>query len=213
MKYVFKGSEPASFKAWKSLENDSWVPTYSDLQNPEKQSVHQSLLDEQGHVCCYCGGRIALDSSHIEHFRPQERFEALALDYGNLFASCLRTKTKYSPIHCGHLKDNWFDEQRHINPSDSQCEQRFCYLLNGNIKTTLNTDNSAYEMINVLALDIACLKNRREEALRGIFDDEFLTTATEAELRELLSVFRTRQDGIYPSFGHVIARYCEQLIG
>lgn len=213
MKYVFKGTEPASFTNWKALANDQWLPAYADLQNPEKRALHQSLLTEQGHVCCYCGRRISLENSHIEHFRPQERYANVSLDYSNLFASCLRTKSQRMPLHCGHQKANWFDEHIHIMPTNIGCERRFRFLLNGSIEPTRATDKHATQMLEVLALDIAFLKNRRAQTLLGIFDDDFLASATREELKVLIEALRTLDNGIHPDFGHVAARYAEQLVG
>lgn len=79
MKGVSKIVEPAAFADWKAKANDEWQPSYDILQNPEKQILHESLLAEQGWVCCYCGRHISRLDSHIEHFRPQESREDLAL--------------------------------------------------------------------------------------------------------------------------------------
>jgi hypothetical protein len=73
MKHVTKGAAPQEFETWKALANADWQPTYDNLCNPEKRVLHESLLREQGWVCCYCGQAVALHDSHVEHFRPQER--------------------------------------------------------------------------------------------------------------------------------------------
>jgi uncharacterized protein (TIGR02646 family) len=103
------------------------------LQNPEKRVLHQALLDEQGQLCCYCGRSITLADSHIEHFRPQEQREDLALDFENLLAACIRETEPGAPLHCGHAKGHDFDEGRHVSPLDPTCESRFGYLLTGAI--------------------------------------------------------------------------------
>lgn len=81
MKHVTKGTPPAEFEAWRSQANEDWKPTYDELQNPQKRNLHQALLDEQGSVCCYCGRSVGFEDSHIEHFKPQERYGALQLEY------------------------------------------------------------------------------------------------------------------------------------
>lgn len=54
MKYIRKGKEPEEFTNWKNLENDDWKPNWDDnFQAPEKPIVHESLLREQGYICCY----------------------------------------------------------------------------------------------------------------------------------------------------------------
>jgi uncharacterized protein (TIGR02646 family) len=213
MKRVLKGTEPASFTEWKNSANDEWTPTYTTLQNPQKRDLHKSLLIEQGFFCCYCGREIDAASSHIEHFKPQEHYEELALEYQNLHASCLRETRPGNPLHCGHRKGNWFDEEQHISPMDEQCEQRFRYLRTGEIQSTESEDPPATKMIEVLALDIAYLNNRRQSTIRLLFDDEFITHASEEDLTHLVAVIRSTDICDQKPFDHIIARYAEQLLG
>jgi uncharacterized protein (TIGR02646 family) len=211
MKHIVKGDEPKSFQDWKALENEDWKPSYDLLQNPQKQDLHRSLFNEQGHVCCYCGREITLATSHIEHFRPQHAFESLELDYQNLHASCIRECNPEMPLHCGHHKGEWFDEDAAISPLDPGCEHRFSYTLDGYISTTDAADSPASTMIEKLKLDITYLKDRREETLKGVFDDDFLLTSTEQELIRIAIEFRAMNNGRYTPFGQVVARYAEQL--
>ena len=212
MKRVIKGAEPASFINWKAFANLDWSPTYSNLQKPQKSDLHTSLLQEQGYFCCYCGREIDATSSHIEHFRPQEHYEELALEYQNLHASCLRETTPGSPLHCGHRKGNWFDETQYISPTDEGCELRFRYLLTGEIQATDSDDQPATKMIEVLALDIAYLNNRRQDTIRRLFDDEFLAEASDEDLTRLVTAIRSTDISDQKIFDHIIARYAEQLL-
>ncbi len=212
MKRVLKGTEPASFTDWKSSANDEWTPTYPTLQNPQKRYLHAALLQEQGFLCCYCGREIEAATSHIEHFRPQENFEDLALDYQNLFASCLRETKPGNPLHCGHRKGNWFEETLHISPLSDQCELRFRYLQNGEIQPADSADLPAAKMIEILALDIAYLTNRRRDTIRRLFDDEFITSASNEDLARLVGVIRAARVSDQKPFDHIIARFAEQLL-
>ncbi|MGE1092657.1 retron system putative HNH endonuclease [Pseudomonas sp. 29] len=213
MKRVLKGTEPASFTDWKNTANDDWAPTYPTLQNPQKRDLHAVLLQEQGFLCCYCGREIEAATSHIEHFRPQEDFEDLALDYQNLFASCLRETKPGNPLHCGHRKGNWFEETLHISPLSDQCELRFRYLQNGEIQPADSADLPAAKMIEILALDIAYLTNRRRDTIRRLFDDEFITSASNEDLARLVGVIRAARVSDQKPFDHIIARFAEQLLG
>jgi hypothetical protein len=65
-------------------------------------------------------------------------------------------------------------------------------------------------MIEVLALDIAHLNNRREQALLGWFDDDFLIEASQADLQRIAQACRNEQASM--SYSHVVARYAEQLL-
>ncbi|RMV69612.1 hypothetical protein ALP05_02189 [Pseudomonas caricapapayae] len=115
-------------------------------------------------------------------------------------------------MHCGHYKGNWFDEDLHISPTEDDCEQRFRYLLTGKIQSTSHTDLPATTMIEKLALDIAYLTKRRQEAISGVFDEQFLSSASGAELNHLRDRLRSQAANNPISFGHVIARYAEQLL-
>lgn len=213
MKNVTKGSPPQSFEAWKMLANPDWVPTYGNLQNPQKRALHESLLEEQGWVCCYCGRDVTIRDSHIEHFRPQTQYEDLALSYENLFASCIRETAPGMPLHCGHAKDDDFDEERYISPLDTTCEGRFLYTLLGEVSPTDLTDERAAYMVDLVQLDIQFLRNRREEALQRTFDADFLASATDDELRKLQDAFQRHDNaGHSENFGHVLARYAGQRL-
>ncbi|MBX8475046.1 TIGR02646 family protein [Pseudomonas capsici] len=212
MKRVVKGTEPASFTQWKASANEDWTPTYPTLQNPQKRDLHNSLLKEQNFFCCYCGREINLDSSHIEHFRPQEDYDTLALEYENLHASCLRETKPGNPLHCGHHKSNWFDETLHISPTDNNCEQRFRYLLTGVIQKAQDTDAAAAMMIEKLALDIAYLNQRRQSAIRKVFDDQFIADVSDKELQDIVNGLRSATHDKQIAFDHVVARYAEQLL-
>ena len=210
MRHYSKRAAPESFDAWKAMANEDWQPSFGSLQNPEKRVLHQALLDEQGQLCCYCGRSITLTDSHIEHFRPQEQREDLALDFDNLLASCIRETEPGAPLHCGHAKGQNFDEAMHLSPHDPACERRFGYLLNGTISPK---DEGASYMTALLKLDIEFLRNRRGEALARVFDAEFIGSATVDELNTLARVNRLPDEkGTHESFGHVVARFAEQLL-
>jgi uncharacterized protein (TIGR02646 family) len=214
MRYVAKGEGPASFTDWKDQANENWTPTYADLRNPQKRDLHTALLVEQGGTCCYCGRRISLDESHIEHFVPQEESEQLALEYGNLHASCIRARSPKLPLHCGHAKDRRLDEEQAISPLDPGCERRFRYLLDGGLLPAEDADTNAAYMIDLLRLNIPLLRNRRQAALAGMFDNDFLESASDEELKTVCNAYRSRDDqGQFEDFAHVIARFAEQLTG
>lgn len=215
MKHVSKGASPIDFEDWKAKANEDWQPSYAALQNPEKRKLHEALLAEQGHVCCYCGRSVTLADSHIEHFRPQEPHVELALEFSNLFASCIRETQPGVPLHCGHAKGHDFDEANAISPADIGCEQRFIYIAgNGAIQPADDTDTTALYMCGLLKLDIEFLRNRREEVLQRVFDNDFVQGASTSDLERLAHAFR-RPDGSgrLDGFGHVLARYAEQLLG
>lgn len=211
MKHVQKQEAPESFEQWKTLADANWQPTYADLQNPQKAQLQEALLSEQGWVCCYCGRSIEQANSHIEHFRPQEHYPDRALCYDNLHASCIRETSPGAPLHCGHAKGNAFDEALAVSPTNPDCEWQFRYTLDGQVIP--ENDNAAY-MRDLLKLDIGFLNDRRAAVLQGVFDNDFLESANTDELNRLRKGYkRPDADGHLPDFGHVVARYVEQLMG
>lgn len=213
MKYVQKRQPPALFEAWKNKANADWAPKYVDLQKPEKQDLHLALLSEQGWVCCYCGRSVSMIDSHIEHFRPQGQRADLVLTYENLLASCIRETSPGMPLHCGHAKGDNFDEALHLSPLDPACENYFAYTLQGEVIATDPLDERAGYMLGLLRLNIAFLRNRREEVIRRTFDADFLGSVNAAELQVLREAFRIPDaDGQVQGFGHVLARYSEQRL-
>ena len=101
MKFIDKSKEPEEFTNWKALANQDWQPNWDNFQKPEKNIVHNSLLQEQGYICCYCGRRISRQDSHIEHLKPRNQYPELALNYHNILASCQKEVKPKEPIHCG----------------------------------------------------------------------------------------------------------------
>jgi uncharacterized protein (TIGR02646 family) len=211
MKHVVKAKEPPSFTAWKAKANDEWQPSYGDLQNPEKHELRDALLTEQAGVCCYCGQAISLSDSHIEHFRPQKTYKGLALEYDNLHVSCI---CEIVSLHCGHAKGGDFDESKAISPLDQNCERRFDYHLDGTIHPADRDDASAIYMRDLLKLNAKFLRNRRAEVLKCVFDNDFMMLASDDELAKLVRIYRQPDaSGRSMSFGHVLARYAERLLG
>jgi uncharacterized protein (TIGR02646 family) len=203
-------TDPTFFVEWKRLESDDWKPTFSNLQKPEKHGLHEVLLREQGYTCCYCGREIDLTDSHIEHFRPQHLYPELTITYSNLFASCLRETGPGLPLHCGHLKGEWFQEHSHISPLDETCEAQFSYTLDGQI---IAETPAASTMCDVLGLNRQFLRTRRRQALEGVFDPTFILSVSDFELERLIVIFRAMdEDRRYTPFFHVVAKYAEQLL-
>lgn len=212
MKRVIKGPEPESFAQWKAAANEDWQPTFDGLANPQKSDLLQSLVGEQGSVCCYCGGRISNAVSHIEHFKPQHPFEDLALDYGNLFASCLRETRAGTPLHCGHAKGDQFGPE-FISPLDPDCEERFVYTDDGRVLAEDLDDVGAASMIKALKLDSPNLRANRAEAIAGVFTTEVLATLSAADLARIAASFGSRDaQGNYRSFGHAVVRYANRFV-
>jgi hypothetical protein len=88
MRFIQKGNEPPSFSVWKQQSIDDCPSTWENFRKPQKPEVLDSLLQEQGFICCYCGQVIDRKHSHIEHFQPRTHYPSLSVDYSNLLACC-----------------------------------------------------------------------------------------------------------------------------
>lgn len=170
MKYIEKKEEPEDFRDWKNKENENWKPDYSSLDKDIRISLKNSLIAEQGYLCCYCERRLDETDSHIEHLVPQSLGLVDPLDYGNLLCSCQDQISRGEPRHCGNLKENWYDESQLISPLDKSCEGRFAYTGNGKIKLANENDSAAQETIEKLGLDIDKLKDLRKKVISRFFD-------------------------------------------
>lgn len=207
MKRIYKNDEPQEMLQWKRKfkNKNGRMPRYSDL-NEEKNLPHKiflknSLLSEQGHICCYCCKPIRTDNSHIEHIRPKERdeYRAMSLEYGNLLASCQGYHDREE--NCGHSKDNIFDEELFVSPLEENCESLFEFNDRGKIKAADGNERAAYT-IELLNLDTEQLNAARTEAMwvSGAMDE-----LTEDECQKLLHKYENVDGrGRYAGFSDAI---------
>jgi len=197
MKHIVKRQEPPSFTNWKAQETNNWHPIYADLRGDIKDDVHNNLITEQGHICCYCEKRIKRKDSHIEHFRPQSVYPGMNLDYCNMLCSCMRETMKGEPLHCGNKKEDWFDETLIISPLDQTCESRFAFMGDGRIKPASSTDDAARETINRLGLNIPKLIALRAHVITHFLDEEL----TEDERNQFAAAYLEKDEkGMFGEF-------------
>ena len=197
MKRIEKRAEPRQFSIWKQQDKMAHRPQWNRVPASISESVHESLMREQGFICCYCESRIAMGDSHIEHFRPKIKFPHLQLDYENLHCSCQRDLSRGEPRHCGYRKGSWFDEKLLLSPLEADCENRFIFTANGDVFPRSNDDAAAKTTIERLGLDLPKLR-----ALRAAAADA-LHTASNEVIERLLE---RRVDGRLLDFHTTIAQ-------
>ncbi len=185
MKHFIKRAEPQSFSAWKAQQNDDWIPTYSDLGGVEKRDVKSALMVEQGYICCYCERGLKEHDSHIEHFQPQSDPDVDPLDFSNMICSCQKSTSKGEPRHCGTLKAEWFDSTLLISPLNPRCEDRFSYLVDGEIQPAISNDIGAQTTIAKLGLDIPKLKALRAKTIDPFLDENL----THEDVRQFVNAY------------------------
>jgi len=82
---------------WKYLDNHRELNAYG-TDEYTKDELRESLVNDQGHICCYCGQRIENDHRTIrEHLNPKNIYKTRTYDYINLLASC--SGGNYYKIH------------------------------------------------------------------------------------------------------------------
>ncbi len=224
MKYIVKHAEPQSIIDWKNLANDDWQPSWDNLMNPEKRHLKESLVEEQGYICCYCQQRIDTSTrTEIEHIITREECtrldnEALKIEYTNLIASCegnqppSRHKQIEEYRHCNNYRSN---KPLPISPLYTDCESNFSYDFVGNIN---GLNDSAGTTIDNLNLKI--LKDYRKAKLLGIFyevDGKTPIIFHPNDKTQLLNFYQTKSnidnDGKmkYSEFSAVIANLLNQI--
>jgi len=197
VKYIEKGNEPQSFTDWKSLANEDWQPTYDKLSGQEKRDVKNALMQEQGHICCYCERVLKYSDSHIEHLNPQCHNEEERLDFKNMLCSCQQQLKKGEPLHCGNSKG---DNIILITPLQNDCRAKFTYTGDGQIGYT---DEDSKNTITYLQLNIDKLNKLRESIidtfiyLDPLTKDELLS---EEESKEYAKKYLEMKNGKYNPF-------------
>lgn len=153
--------------------------------------------------------------SHIEHFKPRNKYPDLQLDYANLIASCQGESEEPPPIptHCGHKKGAWYEESLMVSPLKSNCTDFFRYTEDGQILATKEADKQdvAKTTIEKLDLNIHKLQKMREGAIEGILDGLDLTDFQ--IVRQLIDGFKKPdRDGEYEEFCNVIIYVLKQYL-
>lgn len=142
--------------------------TYDNLPTHTKEQLKSVLLNEQGHLCAYCMGRIKLRNMRVEHWASQSHNPNLQLDYFNLLACCDGNEgsPKDSQV-CDVRKENL---QLKFSPARSEhtINSRIRYSANGVISS--NDEEFSKQLEEVLNLNYHRLKENRKAALNVIHE-------------------------------------------
>ncbi len=165
MRYICKTAEPDELRNFK---RNNPTATYRSLSEGNgktvKQLLRESLLEEQGKICCYCGKKINSTTGTIEHVKCKQMYPQHQLDYHNLLCSCdggekKRRGNPIYPMSCGHKKDN---RDIPVSPLVADCSGRFSYNEDGNV---YGADADATTTIEVLNLNHSELRAIRKSVL------------------------------------------------
>jgi uncharacterized protein (TIGR02646 family) len=182
MKGIQKRREPASLTAHRAATGTDY-DGYRD-----KDTLRAYLVREQRGLCCYCLSRIRpeLDSTKIEHWRCQAKYEVERLNYSNLLGSC--TGGEGQPPKDRHCDTRKGDLDLSRNPADPmhRVEDVIQFLGDGRIAS--NDPVFDAELNGVLNLNLPFLRNNRKQTLTAFKDalakrGQLPTTALERWLR------------------------------
>jgi uncharacterized protein (TIGR02646 family) len=200
VKHIRKKTEPpAILQKIATPTPRNLQPAYKKLRSIKKRELRKILSEEQGFICCYCGQRIILEDSHIEHLQPQSTAAHLSLNYDNLFVSCQAELQAGDPVHCGKAKNDWFDQDLLVSPLQEDCAEFFEYSLAGEILPTKNIlrSEAAQATIDRLQLNIPKLQAMRQAEITPLFDVEF---SIEEVLKLIESFATTDEQGFHQPF-------------
>ncbi|MCP2731692.1 retron system putative HNH endonuclease [Limnofasciculus baicalensis] len=207
MKHIVKGKEPQSLLEHRLKSHTN----YDNYQ--QKDDLRESLLTEQGYICCYCMGRIAKDKMKIEHWQPQSSYPDLQLAYQNLLGACKGNERK--PKNLQHCDTNKGESKITINPTDAKCEKLIKYGSNGQISSDDETINQ--ELNEVLNLNTETLtKNRKavvDAVIKGLeqkYPDK--TWTVEILTKEIAKYTKLNQDSQYQPYCQVAISYLHKKL-
>ncbi len=162
MKQIVKNAEPNSLLQHRA----SQFANFDNIPLATKEELRQSLLSEQGYICCYCMKRIPEHTSpymKVEHYKCQDNFGALQLTYTNLIGACTgnegQPKIKQT---CDTKKGN---SELTISPNSTLpiCETLFKYNAEGEISSITDNADINRQLNEVLNLNMQTLKDGRRE--------------------------------------------------
>ena len=209
LKHITKAKAPASLETYKSIEGAQ----FADMPKDVKDDLRKSLVEEQGGLCCYCGGRIQADyTSVIEHLLPKgdERYKHLQLEYTNLLCSCdggasdrMDKPKKQKKLYPSHCDDKKHDEIIKVSPLDDDCEEQFAYDEEGNI---YGLNQHAKETIGILGLDCSTLNALRKGAI-----EPYVRMDSDTDWAEEIEFLNNKHGGRYLPFCFAAIYYIKNI--
>ncbi len=170
--------------------------TFDNLPLEAKDELRQSLLKEQGYLCCYCMMRISVENMRVEHWHCQSSYHDEQLDYSNLMASCNGNEGhKKHDQHCDARKGN-----HDLSHNPSNPDHDFVSLINYLGDGTIQSSNQEFdrELNEILNLNFARLKRNRKSVMEGVHEilRRKAGVVTTSHLKRLIRVWQEKdRDG------------------
>lgn len=216
MKYIRKRPQPEELIAWtratdKDQDSQATTWSYDDMPREVRQAVKDSLIQEQGGICCYTGRTITPETSHIEHLKPQARCVGHEdTKYSNMLAAYPAANVPGQCPYGAHAKKDWYDDHLFVHPLRRDCEARLRYRTDGKITPKSPSDSGAAETILHLGLDHRELEQMRQKAIHAALIEVHLTKAEVRRLRDAMD----QRDGAgnFRQFCFAIKQACEKYL-
>lgn len=168
MKQINKLAEPQSLTQHRANQ----PAYYNGLPLESKEDLRQSLLAEQGHICCYClkripekiekDGRINYEMK-IEHYQCQDIFPLLQLTYSNLYGACTGGEGKPKKLQTCDTRKGNSSLTINLNTNAPNCESLFKYNAEGEISSIDDSESINQQLNDILNLNMQTLKDGRRE--------------------------------------------------
>lgn len=188
--------------------------TYENIPTSVRSTLQDSLLKEQGYLCCYCMKRIVATSMSVEHWKPRSKFPELALDYDNLLAVCDGNQGQ-SPKdqHCDTQKGN---KTLSLNPADPNHASRLkIRYLPSTGKIESADCQLAQEIDSVLNLNHALLLASRKEVISRVrkWLSSLPPNASKAAVQQGLNLWQTCNEHRLPEYAGVAIYFLQKRLG
>ena len=174
---LYHSTSPRLLNQRKNNSNDNGVPqnprnAWNNLSTEAKKEVHNSLTLLQNGLCVYCEENLYKYGFHIEHILSKTLNPLLTFEYTNLSLSCIEngtisSETTDNPISCGHAplkRDNIYDENLFIKPTEIGSSSLFQYKINGEIAPAdgISTHDISRVEHTIEVLNLDCLRLNRD---------------------------------------------------
>ena len=245
--------EPKAFRQWKKQELPRLMAIYrsgsplvgrtifehlhSNLPNEQdsdhyyysKLQLKQSLLEDQGYLCCYCNRLLIFDPSsdqssventlptEVEHLATVTLQPKRALDYTNLMVSCdggrLDPSGKQKKnVPEKHLTCNAARGSKPLNvtPEQPDCEVRVQYALNGE---AFGMDSKADDTVTLL--NLKKFSEDRRKAIEGwIYESGDIESGyiSRSEAIQCIQQLQEKHNGKFYSFSSAIIQIIQREI-
>lgn len=211
---IVKGNQPNSLVAHKKSGGN-----YGNIPSATKNELRESLINEQGYVCCYCLKRIPenkadLHHTKIEHFKCQDNYAELDLEYSNLHLACKGNQGQSIKLQtCDTAKAN--KDVMAFSLIDNSLNGNIHYAKDGTIFS--EQDNIEKEINEVLQLNNdQNIKNARARIRKGISESIRILQRkgklTKNILERELQNWQDRYDNKHRPFYPVAVQYLENKI-